>query len=147
MIIDITLEHIEIVQIYIQHRSQIHDVVRKTTKRQKENDALRYNREIRRVKHSFENYVMLYQKNIDKLKSRWRELYVVSNYKELHELSFTLTQLDKRDVKKVYHENHFKRFQLKYEYLVKNEVLDNSDAKYQSVRRSRRVKNRDIVEI
>ena len=101
---------------------------------------MRYNRGIKSRKHSIDDYVMLYQKDIEKLKLRWRGPFMISNYEDHHDVSFTLTQLDERDVKRIFHDDHLKSFQPRYEYLVVNDIIDDSDAAYQIIRQSRRVK-------
>ena len=65
---------------------------------------------------------------------------MIFNYEDHHDVSFTLTQLDERDVKKVFHENYLKSFQSRYEYFVVNDIIDDSDAAYQIIKQCRRIK-------
>ena len=83
---------------------------------------------------------MIYQKNVDKLQSRWRDSFIIFNYDDTHDVSFILVQLNGRDIRDIFHDDHLKSFQSRYEYLVVNDIIDDSDTTYQIIRQSRRVK-------
>ena len=59
--------HCNYVRTYLTHRAEIHDLVRETTRRQREDEAARYNRGITRSVHHLGDMVMLFQKNAKKL--------------------------------------------------------------------------------
>ena len=64
------IKHKEQLYIYFKHRFELHDVIRETTRKQRENEIIRYNRDIKQISHIIEDYIMIYQKNVDKFQSR-----------------------------------------------------------------------------
>jgi hypothetical protein len=123
---------------FLNFRSQLHDVIRARSDRKKKEEAVRFNREIMHYQFLFDDFIILYQKKSNKLKSRWRESFRISEYDENHDISYIIKQLNKRKIKKTFHENHFKLFSFKTDYLV--DSFDISLQSEQIIRKSQKFK-------
>ena len=131
-----SITHANHVKNYFQYRAKLHDIVRKITRRRREIEARRYNKNVKQIVHQINSLIMLYQKIFDKLQSRWRESFQIIDYENTHELSFTLRQLViERDIRDIFHENHLKTFVSRIDYLF--DTLDQYESN-QNIRRSRR---------
>ena len=123
---------------YINFRSELHDYVQKRTNHQKNRKAAKFNREINEVQFNYNDLVLLYQKNIRKLETRWRELFKIDEHHSIHEILYKLRQLNERLIKEHFHENHLKLFSFRTDYLKDFENLILSTT--QIIRNSRRRK-------
>lgn len=61
--------------------------------------------------------IMFYQKNIDKLKSRWKNSFLIDKSKN-HDISWKLPQLNEKLIKQTYHKNYLKLFIFKTKYFL-----------------------------
>ena len=124
------VKHVLQVQQYLNHRVELHNYIKKITQKQRKQETERYNWNIKYHQHNLNDYVILHQKNIEKLKFKWQKLFIISNYESERRLSFTLIQLSDRNIKNTFHESDLKIFQSQYKYLAENEILDDFDKKY-----------------
>ena len=61
---------------------------------------------------------------------------MIFNYNDTHNISFTLVQLNDRNIRDIFHDDHLKLFQSRYEHLVVNDIINDFDATYQIIRQS-----------
>ena len=106
------------IQTYLKHRADLRDLVYETKKRQKEDEAARYNRGVKQATHHVGDLAMLYQKVTKKLQPRWRGPFRISGYGGTHGRSFTLQQLNGRKVRGKFHGDHLKKFVPRSGYLA-----------------------------
>ena len=71
--------------------------------------------------HQIGSFVMLYQKNIDKLQPRWRGSFVVHEYGSDRQLSYRLHQLNGRRIRGKFHGDHLKHLVSRSGYLASPE--------------------------
>jgi hypothetical protein len=102
--------HCNHVRTYLTYRAKTHDAMTEITRRQRKNEAARYNREIIRIIHHVEDLIMLFQKNVNKLEFRWKDSFRINDYDNSHNVSFILKQINKRKICDIFHENHLKTF-------------------------------------
>ena len=141
-----SITHASHVRNYIQYRAKLHDIVRKITRRRRENDARRYNKNVKQIVHQIDSLIMLYQKTFDKLQSRWRESFQIIDYEDIHEHSFTLRQLiTERDIRDIFHEDHLKTFVSRTDYLV-DDILDKYESNRNIKQQRKTKKNKKIDE-
>lgn len=57
---------------HVLHRSQLHDIVEQRSNQKKEAEEQRWNSGVRLAEFSIEDYFMVFQKNVGKLRPRWR---------------------------------------------------------------------------
>ena len=93
------------VSTYLTRRAEVYDLVRETMKRQREDKAARYNREIFQTVHYLGDMVMLFQKNTTKLEPCWRDPFWIARYRGSHRTSFELEQLNKRKIRETFHKD------------------------------------------
>ncbi len=106
--------------------------------------VVRYNREVYKLIHRSDDLIMLWQKNTEKLKSRWRDSFRISDYDESHEISFILTQFSDRKIRDTFHDDHLRTFTSRTEYFMNN--IDIQDlSQHQTIRRTRVRKEWNIV--
>jgi hypothetical protein len=106
------------------HKAKIHDMIQIIIARRKENEVARYNREIFKMIHHFDDLIMLWQKNTIKLESKRRDSFKISDYDESHDIFFTFVQLNDRKIRDSFHDDHLKIFTSRTEYLLSKESLD-----------------------
>ena len=137
--------HVDHVRNYLQYRVELHDIVREITRRRRENEAFRYNKNVRQIIHQIDNLIMLYQKTIDKLQFRWRDSFQIIDYENNHERFFTLRQLTtRRNIRDTFHEDHLKIFVFRIDHLV-SDIHDSFESN-RTIRQSRRIRvARNIV--
>ena len=58
--------------------------------RRKQEKIKQYNQEIHHISAEIKNLVMLYQKKIRKLQSKWWDLFQINNYEKTHDTFFSL---------------------------------------------------------
>ena len=133
-----SITHATIVRNYLRYKVELHDTIRKTTKRRKKQNAINYNKNVKQIIHKSENFVLLYQKNTSKLKSRWRDFFQIFEYENNHDLFFTLNQLNDKRIKNNFHKNHLKQFISRIDYLIVDEIMNNIDTIFQTIRKFRR---------
>lgn len=131
-----SISHFKAVSSYITYRAQIQDYIKKLFNQKKNEETARYNRGVFRVQHFSETMIMLYQKNVGKLKSKWKKSFIIDAPGE-HGVSWKLRQLNGRLIKHIYHEDHFKQFIPRTDYLAEEEEYQKSI----SLRRSRKKKS------
>jgi hypothetical protein len=131
--------HCNHVRVYLNHKAKVHDMIQVIIIRRKENEVARYNREIFKIIHHFNDLIMLWQKNTAKLKSRWRDFFKIQSYVESHEVSFTLVQLNDRKIREFFHDDHLKTFISRTDYLARETV---NLSQQQNIRKSRAKKRR-----
>lgn len=102
--------HVEMVRQYTQYLAEMHDAVAQASRRQKEAEARKYDKGVRRAVHEIGGTVMLFQKGTGKLQPRWRGPFKISNYGGSHGTSFTLKQLNGRGIKGTFHGDDLKAF-------------------------------------
>ena len=112
------LSHTNQVHTYLKHRSELHDLVTETTRRRKEQEAFRYNKGVTETLHHLGDLVMLYQKHTGKLEPRWRGPFRIFDYGGSHGKSFTLQQLNGREIRGSFHGDHLKKFVPRCGYLA-----------------------------
>ena len=61
------VKHVLQVQQYLNHRVELHDYIKKITRKQRKQEIEKYDRDIKYHQHNLSDYVMLHQKNIEKL--------------------------------------------------------------------------------
>ncbi|KAK4697109.1 hypothetical protein P7C71_g924, partial [Lecanoromycetidae sp. Uapishka_2] len=83
-------QHAREVQLYVNHRAEVQDVISRLAKDQKEKMAEQYNKGVRQVIHKVGSKVMLHQKDTKKLQARWRGPFQIDSYAGTHGLSFSL---------------------------------------------------------
>jgi hypothetical protein len=132
----ISTVHCNHVRIYLNHRVEIHDMIQTTIIKQRKNDAAKYNREIFRAIHHFDDLIMLWQKKTKKLESRWRDSFRISDYDESHDIFFILIQLNDRKIRDSFHDDHLKTFTSRTDYLV-NKFIAEILSQKQIIRRTR----------
>ena len=131
-----SITHANHVKNYFQYKTKLHDIVRKITRRRREIETRRYNKNVKQIVHQIDSLIMLYQKISDKLQSRWRESFQIIDYENIHEFFFTLRQLViGRDIRDIFHENHLKTFVSRIDYLF--DILNQYESN-QNIRRSRK---------
>jgi len=135
-----TVGHITSVQAYLQHRAEVHDWVRETTRRKREDDAARYDRGISQVVHHIRDLVMVYQKNTGKLEPRWRGPFKVVGYGGTHGVSFVLQQLNGRKIRGTFHGDYLKTYVPRTGYLA--DLATSPLPQMQTIRRPRRILSR-----
>ena len=67
---DNPIQHTQNARTYLQHISEVHDIVKEATKKSKEAMTRRYDRGVQRIVYHLESLVMLHQKNPGKLQPR-----------------------------------------------------------------------------
>lgn len=60
---------------------------------------------------------MLFQKDVGKLKARWRGPFMIRGYGGTHGKSYTLKQFNGRNIRDLFHGNHLKLFVPRKGYL------------------------------
>ena len=108
--------HKKLFQNFHEHRNQLHDRVRMKSNQQKNAKITKFNRKIQFRKFASENLVFFYQKNIEKLKSKWKNSFRIENYDDTHEISYEIRQLNEKRIKRTFHENHLKKFVFRTEH-------------------------------
>ena len=76
-----------------------------------------FNKKILQYIFSSENYVVLYQKKTEKLKSRWKNSFMILKF-DTREISYRLQQLNEKKIKKIFHENYLKLFKSRKKYFT-----------------------------
>ncbi len=142
--LSIFVVHCNHVRTYLNHRAKIHDMIQVVTARQREDEATRYNREMFAMIHRFDDLAMLYQKKTEKLESRWRDSFRISDYDEFHDIFFILVQLNDRKIRDSFHEDHLKTFISRIDYLAEKIIVEILSQE-QTIKRRRARKNWDFV--
>ncbi len=126
--------HCNHVRVYLNHRVEMHDMIQIIITHQRLEEATRYNREIFKMFHHSDDLVMLYQKKIEKLESKWRDSFRIQDYDDSHDLSFILTQLNDRKVRESFHDDHLKMFISRTRYLTREAKILSQN---QTIRKTR----------
>lgn len=134
------ITHKIIVYEFLSFRTQLHDIIKIRSDQRKNEKTKRFNKDIIHYEFFIDDYVLLYQKDSDKLKSRWRESFKIDEYEETHDIFYTLRQLNDKRIKKTFHDNHLKIFIFRIEHLF--DSSDISFSKYQTIRKSKHKKKR-----
>lgn len=113
--------HAEQIRSYLKHRANLQDIIHEVTRKQKEETTLKYIKGVKQVVHQIESFVMLYQKNINKLQPRWRDPFVVHEHRLDRQLLYRLHQLNGRRIRGKFHNDHLKQFVPRFEYLASPE--------------------------
>jgi hypothetical protein len=64
------------------------------------------------------DFIFLYQKRSNKLKSRWRESFRINEYDDSHDIFYIIRQLNDKKINDTFHENHLKSFLSRIDYLL-----------------------------
>jgi hypothetical protein len=132
------VKHKKIMYEFLNFRSQLHDIIRIRSNRQKNKEKVRFNKEIAHYQFFMNDFVFLYQKRSNKLESRWRESFRINEYEDNHDISYTLRQLNEKKINDIFHENHLKSFLSRIDYLI--DSIDISLSSEQIIRKFKRLK-------
>jgi hypothetical protein len=131
-----SLIHCNHVRVYLNHKAKVHDMIQVIIIRRRKNEIARYNREISKMIHHFDDLIMLWQKNTIKLKFKWRDSFKISDYDEFHDIFFILIQLNDRKIRDSFHDDHLKTFTSRTDYLV-NKFIAEILSQKQIIKRTR----------
>lgn len=110
-------KHKELIGRYFTYRAQLHDIIRQKSDEKKDYEAARFNAGIREIRFMIDQPVMLFQKDVGKLKAPWRGPFVVRGYGGTHGISYTLKQFNGRNIRGLFHGNYLKPFVPRKGYL------------------------------
>ena len=108
--------HKKLFQNFHEHKNQLHDRIRIKSNQRKNEKAAKFDKKIQFRKFASKDLIFLYQKNIEKLKSKWKNSFWIDDYDDTHEVFYEIKQLNEKRIKKIFHENHLKKFVFRTEH-------------------------------
>ena len=108
--------HKKLFQNFHEHKNQFHDRIRIKSNQRKNEKIAKFDKEIQFREFTLKNLIFLYQKNTEKLKSKWKNSFWIDDYDGTHGVFYEIKQLNERRIKRIFHENHLKKFILRTEH-------------------------------
>ena len=108
--------HKKLFQNFHEHKNQLHDRVRIKSNQRKNEKTAKFDKKIQFKKFAAKDLVFFYQKNTEKLKSKWKNSFRIENYDDTHDIFYEIKQLNEKRIKEIFHENHLKKYVFRIEH-------------------------------
>jgi hypothetical protein len=109
--------HAREIKKFLKIKQHLHHLISQRSRRKKNVETRRYNKEVHERTFNFDDLVMIYHKNTEKLKSRWRDLFQIKSQND-RDVFYSLQQLNDRSIKEIFHDNHLKLFTFRTDHFA-----------------------------
>ena len=126
----------EAVEVHLLSLAHLWDEISERSIQKKESEKKHYDREILQSNElKSDDLAMLYQKNVEKLQSRWRDSFLIETFGGDHGISYIIRQIGGRQIKRAFHSDHLQKFTLRTGHLISQLKLKISS--HQTIRKAR----------